>query len=94
MWKEGSRLQAHSRFSQIGDGSSKPEDLTPPTNGQKWWAAVLIGIIAFIIFSPSFYSLTNQLIGDCILGGYCYPNLLGLLLHVVIFVLIIRLLLW
>lgn len=82
--------------------SSKSKDVQsckqyiPPNGAQKWWAAILIGLLAGIIFSPIAYDVTS--------GASTYfkgprtgsgnSNFLGLVVHTLIFIVIIRVLLW
>lgn len=84
-----------SRLAPTGNGT-ETKNSTPATNGQKWWIAILIGIIAFIFYSPIAFNITNYLSVNT--GGIQInnggPNLAGLLLHTIIFILIIRILLW
>lgn len=66
------------------------------SSGQKWWAAILLGIIFLIVSSPLAYlgssSLSVSLGGMPLANGG--PNIPGLLLHTAIFILIVRLILW
>lgn len=67
------------------------------TSGQKWWAAVILGFIFFIISSPAAYNITSQItlstVGTPLMYG-TGPTLAGLLFHTLIFVLVVRLILW
>ena len=67
------------------------------TSGQKWWAAVILGFIFFLISSPVAYNITSQItlstVGTPLMYG-TGPTLAGLLFHTLIFVLIVRLILW
>lgn len=80
-------LMADSRFSQTSTGGSSNPPLRP-TNGQKWWASVLLGLLFFIISSPSAYDITGL---GC---GKVETPLLGLIIHTIIFILIVRIILW
>jgi hypothetical protein len=65
------------------------------SNSDKWWAALIAGILFAIIASPFLFGLTNSLFG-CWCPTYCPPGgptLWGLLLHAIVFALLIRLLL-
>lgn len=69
----------------------------PPTSEQKWWAAIVIGFIFAIISSPLAYYATSKLtttLGGLPLTDGPGPTLVGLLVHTIIFVLIIRLIMW
>lgn len=68
------------------------------TNSMKWWLAIFLGILFFIIAFGGTYTLTNALWTG--LGLPCYlvapgcPNVWGVFIHAIIFILIIRLILW
>jgi hypothetical protein len=68
------------------------------TSSMKWFLALLLGLIAFLIFFGGTYNLSNAIWTG--VGGRSYliapgcPNVWGVLVHAIIFVLIIRLLLW
>jgi hypothetical protein len=75
-----------------------PSPSTPPssmTNTQKWISAVVLGLIFAVISSPAMYSITSSLASEGTLyvktGG---PTMAGLLLHTVVFILIVRLIMW
>lgn len=84
-----------SRLAPTGNGT-ETKNTTPATNTQKWWIAILIGILAFIVYNPGFYAMTNYLSVNT--GGIQInnggPNLAGLLLHTLIFIIILRILFW
>lgn len=87
-----------SRITPTGNGnlSSKPY-CTQPTSGQKWWAAVLLGFIFALISSPAAYYVSTKVTTS--LGGISTmegpgPNFVGLLMHTIIFIIIIRIILW
>ena len=68
----------------------------PSLNGQKWLIAIIAGVIAGILFAPVTYGLTNS-ISKTLHGPTLYVSTggatgWGLLIHVIIFTLIIRLL--
>ena len=71
----------------------------PLTNGQKWLAALIAAILFAIISSKVVYQLTNSLFVS-IFGpkaatwGVNGPTMFGLILHTVVFLLLVRLLLW
>lgn len=87
-----------SRISASGNGneSNKPV-CTQPTGGQKWWAAVIVGFLFAIFSSPVAYQITTQ-ITDPSMGIKTIqgkgPTTFGLFLHMIIFILVIRLILW
>ncbi len=70
------------------------------SNSQKWLGAIVAGLL-FLILSSSFaYQLTNKLLTSIFgpksatvtLAGA--PTMLGLILHTVVFILLLRLILW
>lgn len=67
------------------------------TNGQKWWMAVIIGFIFFILASPSSFKISNKMFKILYLPK-SYSNgaitLFGLFVHMLFFIIIIRLILW
>jgi hypothetical protein len=74
----------------------KKELKEAPTNSEKWWAAILVGILFALFSSNLMYGITdsflsgmnlNTFTGNC--GG---PTIFGLILHTIIFTLIIRIL--
>ena len=87
-----------SRITPTGNGNptSKPF-CTQPTSGQKWWAAVILGFIFAIISSPASYyvssKITSSIANINTIDGNG-PNFLGLVIHTIIFILIIRIILW
>ncbi len=68
------------------------------TNSMKWWLAIFLGLIAFLIFLGATYNVTNSIwtaIGlPSFLNGPGNPKVWGVLIHAIIFALIIRLILW
>jgi hypothetical protein len=87
-----------SRITPSGNGnlSSKPY-CTQPTGGQKWWAAVILGFIFALISSyPAYYltsEITTAVAGVPTING-TGPTFLGLVIHTIVFILIIRIILW
>lgn len=87
-----------SRLSPDGNGSViEKNNQIQPTDGHKWWAAVICGFIFGLISSPPAYYVTSTLLTSA--GGVTTmtgpgPGFVGLLLHSIIFILIIRLVLW
>ena len=97
-----------SLISQVHNGGTGWKELNHPTSeinprsltttsGQKWWVAVIVGFIFFILASPSLFKLTNKLLKTIYLPN-SYSNgsttLFGLFLHMLIFIIIIRFILW
>lgn len=62
------------------------------TNAQKWWASFVAALIFILISAPFTYSITNGLFGHTTNPGG--PTAWGLILHAIVFLLIIRLLMW
>ncbi|MNK61471.1 hypothetical protein D3C87_806310 [compost metagenome] len=61
-----------------------------------WKPLIIVGILAFIIFNPLAFSLTNAILSPLGLNTTDYygrPTQIGLILHVLIFILILKLLL-
>jgi len=85
-----------SRLTPTGNGATRPV-CTQPTDGHKMWVAVLSGIVFALISSPVAYFGTgyvSQKLGGLPTMYGTGPNLAGLLLHTIIFIGIIRLILW
>lgn len=92
-----------SLLSQVHNGGEQwkqnKEDSNPlhATNGQKWWMAVIIGFLFFVLASPSAFKTSNKLF-KCIYFPRSYydgaTTLFGLFVHMLIFILIIRIILW
>lgn len=87
-----------SRISPTGNGNpaSKPY-CTPPTSGNKWCAAVLLGFIFALVSSPAAYYVSSKVTTS--LGGISTmegtgPNFVGLLIHTLVFIIIVRIILW
>jgi len=67
----------------------------PYTDRDKWIVSIISGILFLIIASPYMYTLTDALFstfGINTIKSSGAPNLTGLLIHTVAFVLIVRLL--
>jgi hypothetical protein len=70
------------------------------TNQQKWIGALVAGLLFLILSSSFVYQLTNKLLtaiggpkaATISAGGQ--PTTLGLILHTIVFVLLLRLILW
>lgn len=68
-----------------------------PTSAQKWWASIVIGFIFGIISSPGAYYISSMIttsLGGIELTNGRGPNIVGLLIHTIIFILIVRIILW
>lgn len=80
------------------DTDEKFEKVCPEASSKdKWSMSMIGGLIFLLIASPFFYAITGKLFNFIGLNvnvkshdGYAYPNLGGLVLHMFIFVLIIR----
>jgi hypothetical protein len=73
-----------------GNGSNKPL-----TNKDKWVIALLSGLLFLLIASPFLFSVVNGVtssFGLHIANANGCPNLGGLLLHAIVFILVVRLL--
>lgn len=81
-----------SRITPSGNGTHEL-NLTQPTSGQKWWASIILGLIFAIISSPPAYSLTSKLTSNTEVT-HLNATLIGLLIHTVIFIIIVRIILW
>lgn len=84
-------------FTSLSNLHSNMSLCTQPTSGQKWWAAVVLGFVFALVSSPVAYYITSSVTTS--LGGISLiegpgPNVPGLLLHTIIFILIVRLILW
>lgn len=69
----------------------------PLSSAQKWWLAIVLGIVFGLISSPLAYYLSSTLFMS--MGGMSMvngpgPNLVGLLVHTILFICIVRLILW
>ena len=87
-----------SRITPTGNGSPvNKQNSTQPTSGQKWWAAVILGFVFALLSSPTAYHITSQ--ASVAIGGSTLiegngPYLSGLLIQTIIFIIIVRLILW
>lgn len=85
----------NSRISPKSNGNPDTVVTGKLSSMQKWWIAIITGVIFAIIGSAPAYDLTStvsQALGGMKLGPG--PNLAGLLLHTLIFIAVIRLILW
>lgn len=68
------------------------------TNSMKWWLAIFLGVLFFIIAFGGTYNLTNAIWTSVGLPTYLNapgcPNVFGVFLHAIVFALLIRLILW
>lgn len=94
-------LLNYSRITPTGNGcnlnNKNKLHYTKPTNGQKWWAAIILGFIFALISSPAAYSITSKATTTFtkynLMDGNG-PNFIGLLIHTIIFIIIMRIILW
>ena len=65
-----------------------------PDNSKKWSISIYSGLLFFIIASPLLFKLVNKLtissINVSILDENGNPNMIGLLIHTLVFILIVR----
>src|SRR5690242_19057941 len=90
-------LLDNSRITPAGNGTAiNKSQFNQPTNGQKWWAAVIIGFIFALISSPPAYAISSSLRGQTqeITKKISYTDLFGLFIHTIIFIIVIRIILW
>lgn len=91
-------LLNNSRISPSGNGDpTAPPSTTAPTSGQKWWAAVLLGLVFAIVSSPTAYNITSaasEAMGGTRVSYGSGPTVAGLLIHTAIFIIIVRIILW
>lgn len=87
-----------SRISPVSNGNPNSRPFcNQPTSGQKWWASVLLGFIFALISSPAAYYVTSKIttsLGGIALADGPGPNFAGLLVHTLIFIVIVRIILW
>lgn len=81
----------------LGNPPYRPSPTVGLASGQKWWAAIVLGLLFAIVSSYPAYLITSRLVTG--IGGSSLtigqgPTLSGLLLHTFIFILIIRVILW
>lgn len=70
-----------------------PQHKKPYTSQDKWIVSIISALIALLVFSPFLYTVMNgltKMLGVTIASKTGCPNLAGLLLHSIIFMLIIR----
>jgi len=83
-------LLNESRISPSGNGvANSALNLVAPTSDQKLWASVILGFVFAIISSPVGYSI-SALVGST----EDDPHLDGLLVRTIIFIVIVRIILW
>jgi hypothetical protein len=87
-----------SRLAPSGDGHySSPPQTNSPTSGQKWWISILLGIVFALLCNPIAYAITNLMTTG--LGGLptivgLGPTIAGVLIHTLLFVLVVRIIIW
>jgi hypothetical protein len=91
-------LMLDSHLSKVDDPIEVGPETTvqAPTSAQKWWTSVLLGMLFAIVSSSFCYGITNWATNKC--GGISTsksggPTLVGLLIHTVIFILLVRIVL-
>ena len=82
------------------DDDDSPDKTYSPrvSNSMKWWLAIFLGIVFFIVALGAVYNLSNAVWTSAgfptyLCGPGC-PNAWGVFIHAIIFVIIIRLILW
>jgi hypothetical protein len=64
------------------------------SNNQKWGVSAYVAVLFFIIASPLLFMVVNKLtsaLGVSIVNASGCPNLVGLVLHALVFLLLVRL---
>ena len=73
---------------------SRNKQYEPPNSDKKWSISFYSGLLFFIIASPALFRIVNDLItrfgGVSILTPEGSPNIVGYLLHTIVFILIVR----
>ena len=73
---------------------SRSKNYEPPNSDKKWTISFYSGLLFFIIASPALFRIVNDLTtkfgGVSILTPEGNPNILGYLIHSLVFVLIVR----
>ena len=75
------------------DQKEKPNCNRPYNSKDKWIISIVLGLLTVIIFSPYLYSITSSLgntIGLKLADKNNTPTVIGLILHAIIFVVIVR----
>ena len=84
-------------FPRSDRGRPRPY-LPTVTSTMKWWLAIFLGFLFFLIAYGGTYNFTNCVWTSAGLPSYLCapgcPNICGVIIHAIIFVLIIRLILW
>lgn len=100
MVKTRDKLLNFSNISPSGNGNFDKDNkdfiCNPPTSGQKWWAAVLLGLTASVITSPVIFKSFSYGIEKA--GGMAIyegkgPSLAGWLLMTIVLILVFRIIL-
>lgn len=87
-----------SRLAPSGNGNpqNKPNCIQP-TSSQKWWVSILLGFIFALLSSPAAYYITSKVttsLGGAALISGKGPSFAGLLVHTLLFIVIVRIILW
>lgn len=87
-----------SRLSPSNNGNPDlKSNCDQPTSNQKWWAAILLGFLFALVSSPLAYLGTNYFfthLGGANTTSCSGSTLFGLFIHTIVFILLIRLILW
>ena len=68
-----------------------------PTSAEKWWVAIVLGLVFGLVGSPLAYYLTSSLfmsMGGMSMVNGAGANFVGLLVHTIIYICVVRLILW
>jgi len=88
--------QVHNGGKEWKSNKINPRNLQA-TSGQKWWMAVILGFLFFILASTSSFKISNKIFKSIYFpksysGGAA--TLFGLFVHMLIYILVIRIILW
>lgn len=83
--------------SNLTPANERPIDFVPPSNSEKWWASIVLGLLFALLSSGFVYNMTNFVCsspGMALWDGKCGgPTFFGLLFHTLLFILIVRIIL-
>lgn len=68
----------------------------PYSSSDKWTASIMLGLLFLLVSSPFMYGLTNKItsaVGFQISDAQGCPNLAGMILHTLVFIIVLRLML-
>ena len=88
------KILNNSRITPVGNGNKLDSEMlnTPPSGGQKWWAAVILGFVFALVSSPVAYAVTDNVLNTK--SKIKNESLSKLTLHTIIFIFIVRIILW